>query len=276
MPSPRSTPSARPRTRPRSAPSVRSPTRPRTSSARPRSAPARMMTAAFYKRMTPVQQLHYRKTVKVSQWPTDKRASKALLMVVLASMFTPAQGLLAELAAGLGAAKAVSWAYIAYQAGRWYDLLSSHYGKGVVAAIIILAFYRTYKNSQNKAAKRAAKAASEAANRAEREKNRAAKAASEAANRAHQLQLFQLAIQGGLRNPPAQNALVFQGVPAVMAPAQPLALLAPPRGNSPRQASPARAPAASPARGNSPRRATPTNNQLIANMPNRVRRLRRG
>jgi hypothetical protein len=179
-----------------------------------------MMTAAFYKEMTPADQLGYRKTVKVYQWPTDKRASKALMMVVLASMMRPAQGSI-----GLGAAanatarvaQAFSWAYIAHEAGRWLDFLSGYFVQGAAVSIIfshiILQFYRTHKNSQNKAANRA---------------NRAANRTNRAANRAALLQMaLQLAPHPGAHVLPAgANRL------ALPAPARRLPLQAPARPRS--------------------------------------------
>ena len=77
----------RSRSAPRSAPS-----RP-SSSASPRRAnriPNEQVTAAVYKRMTPSQQLRFRRTVRASQWPTNKRASFALILAVCLSLVAPA------------------------------------------------------------------------------------------------------------------------------------------------------------------------------------------
>lgn len=121
--------------RPRSAPVVH-----RTKSAspaRPRSAPARMMTASIYKSMSPAQQMNYAKNVKMSQWPTDRRTSKALILAILASMIKPTSGLFFN----FKDAYSLTTVYAtARETGRQIDKLSGIFPQAVIASIIIIAF----------------------------------------------------------------------------------------------------------------------------------------
>ena len=141
------TPNAR---RPRSASVARSPARPRTSPLRPRSAPARMVTASVYKEMPPSQQLHYRKTVTGRRWPTDRRASKALLIAIMASMIKPSEGLFSyPNIAGLFAL----WR-IGSKVDEIINRLSSGFPLFVICSIILISFAHTINKFRNTSTRR--------------------------------------------------------------------------------------------------------------------------
>jgi len=141
------TPNAR---RPRSASVVRSPARPRTSPLRPRSAPARMVTASVYKEMPPSQQLHYRKTVTGRRWPTDRRASKALLIAIMASMIKPSEGLFSyPNVAGLFALWRIS-----SKVDEIINRLSSGFPLFVICSIILISFAHTINKFRNTSTRR--------------------------------------------------------------------------------------------------------------------------
>lgn len=136
--------------RPRSASVARSPARPRTSPARPRSAPARMVTASVYKEMPPSQQLHYRKTVTGRRWPTDRRASKALLIAIMASMIKPSEGLFSyPNVAGLFA----MWR-ISSKVDGIINRLSSGFPLFVICSIILISFAYTINQFRNTSTRR--------------------------------------------------------------------------------------------------------------------------
>lgn len=229
------TPNAR---RPRSASVVRSPARPRTSPLRPRSAPARMVTASVYKEMPPSQQLHYRKTVTGRRWPTDRRASKALLIAIMASMIKPSEGLFSyPNVAGLFAL----WR-IGSKVDEIINRLSSGFPLFVICSIILISFAHTINKFRNTSTRR-----------------------NEVALQRNQLALMrrmfdnmvQRQTQEAFQHPPSAGTPMLAGVPNRL-PALPAPV--------PRSASPRRG--RTPPRSASPRR-VPTNAQLLAAMSNR-------
>jgi len=148
---PRSVSVVRSPARPRSVSVVRSPARPRSARARPRSAPARMVTGSVYKEMPPSQQLHYRKTVTGRRWPTDRRASKALLIAIMASMIKPSEGLLFSYpnVAGLFAL----WRIIS-NVDEIINRLSSGFPLFVICSIILISFAYTINQFRNTSTRR--------------------------------------------------------------------------------------------------------------------------
>lgn len=87
--------------------------------------------------MSPAQQMKYIKTVKMSQWPTDQRTSKALILAVVASMVRPASASNVE-AVG-GALQAFFNWLTGREVARQVDKFSGFFPKAVVASIIIMA-----------------------------------------------------------------------------------------------------------------------------------------